>query len=126
MHLHCMCIRLALGMTGIRSGLALFDDIVGLRQFRFNALVLPPIREQGGDNVAAICPLVGRHPGNAGDEAFVGRQRPLLPVVHDQQHIRAMLSSGQVPGVSQIVSDVQRHPSAVAHRLCPACADLNP
>lgn len=47
---------------------------------------------------------------------MLSRQSAMLPVVHNQQHVSAMLGGAQVPGIGKIIRHVERHPCA-AH--CP-------
>src|SRR5437763_16264060 len=42
-------------------------------------------------------------------------ERPVLPIVHDQEQVGPMLLEGEVSSVPEIVADVEGHPGA-AHR----------
>lgn len=39
----------------------------------------------------------------------------MLPVVHDQQHVGAMLDGAQMPRIPEIIGDIERHPDWRAH-----------
>lgn len=120
LHLLCMCRAFAVRVTCSCSAAPLLDDLGRLREFFFHPLVLPAGHEEVGEGVATGLPLIGREAGDLRDLALVVRKPALLPVLHDQEHVGAMLERGEVPGVCQVVSDIERHPRALVHVRCPA------
>lgn len=94
---------------------AFADYLVSLGKFGINALMAPTVNEERGDDIAALCPLRRIKLGQPSYHAFVGRQTSILPVVHDQKQIGAVLNRRQVASVLEVVGNVQRHPGSVTH-----------
>lgn len=42
--------------------------------------------------------------------AFIAWERSILPIVHDEKKIGAVFDGTQMPGIRQIIRNVQRHP----------------
>ena len=77
--------------------------------------VTPPVIEQVGKRVPRSRPFRDGHPADASEFVVVNRQATILPIVHDQQHVRAVLDRAQVAGVGEIVRDIEWHPGGGSH-----------
>src|ERR1700722_18069214 len=91
---------------------ALHDGPIQFDQLALDPLVLPAFREFGLHGFADAAPLRNREAGDGGQPRVVGRQRVVLPIVHDQQQIGAVLKRVEIAGVAQVVPDIERHPGA--------------
>jgi hypothetical protein len=95
---------------------ALHKGAIHLGELGLDPLVLPAIGKFGLQRLADAPPLRDREPGDGGQPRVVGRQRVVLPIVHDQQQIGAVLQRIEIAGVAQIIPDIERQPSA-AHAV---------
>lgn len=76
-------------------------------------------------------PDEGCHLGNTSQNLIVCGQWATFEIMHDQQHIHAMLKGTQVHGVGEVIADIEAHPvielshavspmAAIAHQTWPA------
>lgn len=113
-------------MLSVRFSLATFLSGLGAlavlflraRNFLINSTVAPAIIEQTGEGVPTLRPFVGRHAADSSQLLVVIWQAVSLPVMHDEEHVRAMLRRAQMAGVGEVVGDVEGHPRA-AHSSRP-------
>lgn len=94
-----------------------FVHAPGLVQLAVDATVAkPPIvgpLEKRQNGRLRVGPFVGCHARGAGKRFVTEAQgAAVAPIGHDEMKISAAFGGGQVRSVSQIIGDVQRHPSS--------------
>src|SRR5690242_14580179 len=81
----------------------------------------PPRIEETRQSVTVAIPIALAKPSNCHELFFIGWKPRLHPIVHNQQEIRPVLHSSQVPGIGQVVANVERHPQTL-HQSIPRLA----
>ena len=81
-----------------------------LLKLEFHPLVLPARQEEFFDDRPRAPKLRRRRASYTSELLFIVRQRTCLPVVHNQEHVDAVLQRPEVAGVRQIVGNVEGHP----------------
>ncbi len=108
---HCLlsneCRCLAAPVTSSRS---LFIFFIRIGYFDIDPAMLPSGIEKRGQRVLGLAPFSGCHPGNTRKPIFIVWQAFLLPVMHNQEHVSAMLQGAEVLRIPQVVGHIKWHP----------------
>lgn len=81
----------------------------------FDSFVLPAVKKICVQRIARLGPLMVGHLGDAPDLVLVVRKAAVVPVVHNQKKVRAMLRQRQVRRVGHVVGHIEGHPWALLH-----------
>ena len=66
--------------------------------------------EESSEDARRIAPSIERHAADLGQRPILGREWAIHPIVHDEQHVGAVLLGREARCVGQVVPYVKGHP----------------